>query len=121
MSRMLLNLFQVPEDEATDVRDMLDEHDIRWYETKPNRWGFSHGGIWVAEKRQFAAARKLMDAYQHERRERVRADHRIAVGSGEAPSLLRVVRTQPRTVVLTLLSVLLALALLALPVWLLSH
>lgn len=117
---MLLNLFQVPEDEADDVRTMLDEHGIPWYETRPNRWGFSHGGIWIADRAQFAQARALMDAYQHERRTRVRAEGRAAAASGSRPTFMGMLRRQPRAILLALVAALLALGLVLLPVWLLG-
>ena len=47
MSKLLLNLRMVLEDEADDVRAMLEAHRIEFYETRPSRWGVSHGGIWV--------------------------------------------------------------------------
>jgi hypothetical protein len=33
MAKLLLNLRNVPDDEADDVRALLDEHDIAYYET----------------------------------------------------------------------------------------
>jgi hypothetical protein len=41
MSKLLLNLKMVLDDEADDVRAMLEEHDIAYYETAPSRWGIS--------------------------------------------------------------------------------
>jgi hypothetical protein len=38
MTKLLLNLRNVPDDEADDVRALLDDHDIAYYETSP---GFS--------------------------------------------------------------------------------
>ncbi len=49
MSKLLMNLRHVPEDEADEVRALLDEHAIAYYETKPSRWGISSGGIWIAD------------------------------------------------------------------------
>ena len=46
MSKLLLNLRGVPDDEADDVRRFLDSGGIGYYETQPTRWGTS-GGIWV--------------------------------------------------------------------------
>jgi len=39
MSRLLLNLRNVPYDEADDVRAMLDAKRIAFYETTPSPWG----------------------------------------------------------------------------------
>ena len=64
MSKLLMNLRNVPDDELADVRAMLDEHRIAYYETKPSRWGISFGGVWVAEASDFAEAKRLMAVYR---------------------------------------------------------
>ena len=46
MSKLLLNLRGVPDDEADDVRRFLDSGGIGYYETQPTMWGTS-GGIWI--------------------------------------------------------------------------
>ena len=48
MSKLLLNLRDVPDDEADDVRRFLDSGGIDYYETRPSLWGISGGGIWIA-------------------------------------------------------------------------
>ena len=47
MSKLLLNLRGVPDDEADDVRRFLDSGGIGYYETQPTLWGVSFGGIWI--------------------------------------------------------------------------
>ena len=58
MAKLLLNLRNVPDDEADDVRALLDEHDIAYYETSPGFWNISLGGIWVREDAAFAEAKR---------------------------------------------------------------
>ena len=41
MSKLLLNLRDVPDDEADDVRRFLDSGGIGYYETRPNMWGIA--------------------------------------------------------------------------------
>ena len=79
MSKLLLNLRMVLEDEADDVRAMLEAHRIEFYETRPSRWGVSHGGIWVTHEQDVAQARKLMADYQSQRRERARTERPKAI------------------------------------------
>ena len=43
MTTLLLNLRQVPDDEAEEVRALLNEHRIAFYETTPSLWGISPG------------------------------------------------------------------------------
>lgn len=119
MSKLLLNLRHVPDDEADDVRAMLDAHRIAFYETAPSMWGLSAGGIFVTEDSDIAQAKQLMAGYQQQRRARVRAEHEAAVREGTAETFWTVLRAEPGRVALTVLAIALLLGLVALPVLLL--
>ncbi|GGK04103.1 hypothetical protein GCM10011394_11390 [Luteimonas terricola] len=109
----------VPEDEADDVRGFLREHAIEFHETRPSRWGISHGGIWISEDADFPRARRLMDDYQAARQARARAAHAEALRDGSAETFADVLRREPAKVVAVAVGVLFLLALVALPVVLL--
>lgn len=119
MSRLLLNLRNVPDDEADDVRAMLDAKRIAFYETTPSPWGISAGGIWVTNDADYPDAKRALDDYEQQRSVRVRAEYAAAKRAGTAETFLSVLRAEPVRVVMTLLAILLALALVALPVILL--
>ena len=119
MSKLLLNLRNVPDDEADDVRAMLDAKRIAYYETPPSFWGVSSGGIWVTEDADFADAKRAFDDYEQQRSARVRAEYAAAKRAGTAETFFTVLRADPVRVVMTLLGILLALGLVALPVILL--
>ena len=119
MSRLLLNLRHVPDDEADDVRAMLEDAGIAFYETKPSIWGVSGGGIFVTEDTAIDEARRLMADYQDRRRIRVRAEHAAARDAGTAETFWSVLRAEPARVALTVLAILFLLGLVALPVLLL--
>lgn len=121
MSKLLLNLRMVLPDEADDVRAMLDTNDIEFYETRPSRWGISHGGIWVANDVDIARAKALMATYQAERQARVRAEHAAAVREGRAETFGTVLKQEPVRVVFTVLAILALLGLIALVPLLLAH
>lgn len=121
MSKLLLNLRNVSEDEADDVRAFLEAHDIAFYETRPSRWGVSHGGIWVTVDTDVAEAKRLMADYQRQRQARVRAEREQALRDGTAETFAGIVREQPLRVLLTLLAIVCLLGLVALPVWLLHR
>lgn len=121
MSKLLLNLRMVLEDEADDVRAMLEANRIDFYETSPSRWGISHGGIWVTHDQDLAQAKSLMASYQVQRRERVRAERSAAVRDGTAETFSTVLRSEPGRVVLTVLAILALLGLVALVPLLLMH
>lgn len=121
MSKLLLNLRNVFEDEADDVRAMLQAHRIEFYETQPSRWGISYGGIWISDDADVAEAKRLMAEYQAQRQARVRAEHEAAIKDGTAETFRGVLRAQPGRVALTALAILVLLGLVALPVVLLRQ
>jgi len=95
MAIQLLNLRHVPEDEADEVRALLERHGIGWYETEPNRWGISAGAFWLRDDEQAAEARRLLEDYQAERGRRARAEHEQAVAAGTAETLRARLRRHP--------------------------
>jgi hypothetical protein len=115
MSKLLLNLYQVPDDEAADVRALLDSHAIGFYETRPNRWGISSGAIWVTDDAAIDEARRLMADYQDQRRARVQAEIETAQRDGSAQTLWTVFRNDPVRVLLTVCGILVILALVLVP------
>ena len=121
MSKLLLNLRNVLDDEADDVRAMLQAHRIEFYETQPSRWGISHGGIWVSDDGDVAQAKRQMADYQAQRQARVRAENEAARRDGSAETFAQVLREQPGRVLLTALAIVVLLALVALPAWLLRQ
>ena len=110
---LLLNLYQVPDDEADEVRALLKENAIEFYETQPSRWGVSHGAIWVRDDESFAEAQRLIHAYQIQRQLRAREAYDIArrEGGGNWAILLR----QPWRLLLLIIGIAFALALIVLP------
>ncbi|GIT21853.1 MAG: hypothetical protein CM1200mP40_15350 [Gammaproteobacteria bacterium] len=54
----------VPEDEAQEVRELLEENDIAYFETHAGYWGISVPAIWAKREDQFDRARELIEKYQ---------------------------------------------------------
>jgi hypothetical protein len=121
MSKLLLNLRHVPEDEADDVRAFLDANGIAYYETAPSRWGISHGGIWLTHDKDFAEAKRLMAEYQARRSVQAREAWAAARRDGSAESFIDVIRREPLRVLLIVVAILFLLGLVALPVFLLAR
>lgn len=115
MSTLLMNLRQVPDDEADGVRAMLNEAGIAFYETKPSLWGVSHGGIWLGDGADLPAARALLAQFQTRRRDSARAEREAARRDGTAESIWTTLRRHPLRVVLILLAVAFFAALTAWP------
>ena len=121
MAKLLLNLRNVPDDEADEVRAMLDANGIAYYETRPGPWNISVGGIWVKEDSAIAEARRLMADYQDQRGIRMRAEHAAAVRDGTAETFRSQLRDEPVRVLLTVLAIVCLLGLMAVPILLLSR
>lgn len=102
MSIILLNLRGVPEDEAQEIRALLAERGIQFYETPTSHWGISTGAIWLKDESQQAAARQIMARYQQERQESARDCHARLKREGGAETLAGKIRDQPFRVMLYL-------------------
>ena len=95
MAKLLLNLRNVPDDEAEEVRGWLRDSGIEFYETGPSSWGISSGGIWIREDAHIARAKALMAGYQAQRRQRAQTDLAAARRDGSAETFGGLFRQRP--------------------------
>ena len=72
MAKILFSLSGVGEEEAEDVRQLLEDSDISFYETGAGFWGTGVAAIWLQDETQLPVARELVDNYQQSRSESVR-------------------------------------------------
>lgn len=72
--KMLVNLRGVPEDEAMEIRQLLDSQGIDYYETGAGNWGIGQPGIWLSDPGQRSTAESLLAQYWHDRRQRLREE-----------------------------------------------
>jgi len=121
MAKRLLNLRNVPDDEADDVRELLAGHAVEFYETPPSRWGISMGAIWLVRDDDYPRARTLFDEYQVRRANQARADYEARKRRGEVETFIAVCRRRPVQVGIYLLGTACIIALMMWPVWLSLH
>ena len=122
MAKLLLNLRLATDDEAADIRELLDRHQVDWYETQPGFWGISAGGIWLRDLERVVEVKALLDAYQNARVIRVRAEMDAARSEGRAPTFSSEFRADPLRMSLKLIAVILLIVLtVAVPFMLLSR
>ncbi len=95
MTDLIFKLDGVPEDEAQEVRELLVDHDIAYYETTAGKWGTATAAIWLKDGRQLQQARELLDGYQRERLRRVRAEYAALQDAGKTESMLARGRRKP--------------------------
>lgn len=95
MARLLFKLAQVPDDEAAEIRALLSEHQIRYYETDAGFFRVGLDAIWLADGDQEEQARELIRAYQAERVIRQQQNYAQLVEAGQVPGVWQHFCAQP--------------------------
>ena len=75
MTILIFKLRYVPDDEAHEVRELLINNDIDFYETTAGAFGISMPGLWLKSEEQLPKARQLIEEYQQCRQEKARQDY----------------------------------------------
>ena len=84
MSALVFKLRYVPDDEANEVRELLEAHRIEFYETTAGNWGIAMPGLWVQDE-HVDHARELIEHYQITRSKEKRKEYEQAVARGDSP------------------------------------
>jgi hypothetical protein len=100
MSRLLIKLRHAPEDEIQEIRSLLQEHHIEFYETQSGPWGVSAPGIWLNDEQQYDRAKTLLDDYEANRFREKRAEYERLRRAGRHQTLLQNLRERPVQVLL---------------------
>ena len=87
MSKLVFRLRNVPINEAQDIRELLEDNDIAYFETSAGNWGISFPAIWIHESEKFELTRQLIDEYQNERAERLRKEYQSSRANGEVKTV----------------------------------
>lgn len=115
MSALLLKLKHVPEDEHEEICELLESHDIAYYETHKGFWGVGLEAIWLHDAQALAKAHDILNDYMSARQKKVRDEIEVAKQAGQFRTLLSTFLQQPVTFVLYVLGVAGVLALSILP------
>ena len=100
MPHLLFKLNSVPEDELIDVRRLLEENDINYYETDAGRFGFSLAAIWLPDSVDPESAKELLDRYKEQRYQQAREIYEQQQRDGTADTfLLKALHSPIRTVI----------------------
>ena len=95
MSVLIFKLRYVPEDEAQEVRELLRDNDIDFYETTAGAFNLSMPGLWLKSEEQFKKARQLIDEYQQLRLNRARTEYELRKRQGTARTVMDMFRESP--------------------------
>ncbi len=109
MAVKLFKLRHVPDDEAEDIRHLLLEHEIAFYETKTGGWGISVPAIWIHDANQLQQAQLLIATYQQDRAKRAKAEHKQDKEAGRQLTVLDKISQKPAQFVMLLMATLFVL------------
>ncbi|MDY7116203.1 DUF6164 family protein [Halomonas sp. SSL-5] len=115
MATLLFRLGNVPEQEAAEVRRLLEARGFATFESRAGFWGLGVAAIWLRDETDYAAARETLDAYQQGLAERMRQEHDALAERGAAPTLWSRLRQHPVRVLLVAMAVAVILTLTLLP------
>lgn len=95
MPVQIFRLKDVPEDEAEDIRKILVNNNIDFYETPPGNWGISMPAIWLNEADQLERAKSLIDEYQKERQARIKEQYKQSKSEGKRQTFVSELLANP--------------------------
>jgi hypothetical protein len=106
MPVLLFKLRGAPPDEIEEVRALLHEKEIEFYETQAGMWGIGTAAIWLRDDKRRDEARALLDAYQAERAARARGEYAALRKSGKLKPMWDRLRARPLAAIIGLIFIL---------------
>ncbi|MCK5831022.1 MAG: hypothetical protein KAH20_12055 [Methylococcales bacterium] len=67
MSKLLFSLRGVPDDEASEIKELLDINELDFYETSAGNWGVSMPALWLVNNDDYGKAQSLLNEYHQKR------------------------------------------------------
>ena len=95
----------MPEDEADEVRYLLDENAVDYYETSAGNWGISVAALWVKESEEKDKAVKLIDDYELKRYQRSVSEYRESLKKGKQRTIVDLIVESPTRFIFTLIAI----------------
>ena len=99
MAVKLMSFRDVPDEEAEEIRALLDTQRLEYYETPGGNWGISAPTLWLYESDDLPAAQQLLAKYQQERSQRIQTEYQQHHQSGEQRQFINEIRNNPLRVV----------------------
>ncbi len=115
MTVLLFKLNGVPDDEANEVRALLDQHGIEYYETTSGNWRISLAAIWLRNDDQYQKAKDIIAEYQVGREQSARLEFDKSNAKGEIKPFVERARQEPIRYFLYLLVILIVIYLSTIP------
>ena len=115
MAKIIFKLQSVSDDEAEDVKNLLIENNIDFYESPAGNWGISVHALWLNDETQYTRAKELIQQYQLARSQRIRLETRQQIEQGEYETFIQRMVHRPAQFIITLAIILLILYLSIVP------
>ncbi len=107
MAILIFKLRHVPDDEAFEIRELLDANNIDFYETSAGVFNISMPGLWLKNKDQLQIARQLIDDYQQSRQTSAQEDYAEAQRQGMARTFWDIFKEAPVRYIIFILTIIL--------------
>jgi len=95
MAKQLFILRGVPDDEVDEIRALLAEQQIDFYETPGGSWGASMPALWMNDESKLERAKQLLDDYQQQRQRQARAEYQALKQQGRHRGVFDLFKEQP--------------------------
>lgn len=95
MPVQLFRLRGVPDDEVAEIRTLLKDRGIDFYETPSGNWGMSMPAIWLKDEDQLQLARSIIENYQSQRSLKVREEYEQLKQEDKQITLLDFIKHDP--------------------------
>jgi len=95
MAKLIFKLKSVSYDEADDIKNLLNENKIDFYESPAGNWEISMHAIWLNDEAQYTQAKRLIDEYQVKRSQRIRLETQQQIEHGEHETFIQRLFNKP--------------------------
>ena len=102
MAKLIFKLKSVSDDEADDIKNLLTENKIEFYESPAGNWEISMHALWLNDEAQYAQAKQLIDEYQVKRSQRIRLETQQKIDQGEYETFIQRLFNKPIQFFITL-------------------
>ena len=91
----IFSLKNVPDDELDEIRNLLVENKVDYYEYPGGKWGLSMPAFWLNDDSQSEQAKLLIDQYEQKRSLRIREEYDKLKMEGKHQTLIEKVISDP--------------------------
>lgn len=102
MAKLIFKLKSVSYDEADDIKNLLTENKIDFYESPAGNWEISMHALWLNDEAQYTQAKRLIDEYQVKRSQRIRLETQQKIDQGEYETFIQRLFNKPIQLFITL-------------------